>query len=176
MLRKVEVVPPDPTWRDKFEQESKQVARTLGENVIMVHHIGSTSIPDIYAKPIVDMLVEVKDIHQVESRNAAMEALDYTVKGEFGIPGRRYFTRDIEGTRVYHVHTFQTGSAEITRHLAFRDYLTAHPEFAQQYSDLKRSLAKQFPTDIESYMDGKDGFIKEMERNALEWRASQSIR
>jgi GrpB-like predicted nucleotidyltransferase (UPF0157 family) len=174
MLRKVEVVPPNPVWRSKFEQESKQVALALGENVVTVHHVGSTSIPHIHAKPIIDMLAEVKDITQVDARNDAMAALGYQAMGEFGLPGRRYFIKEVDGTRTHQVHTFQSG-AEVERHLAFRDYMTAHPEAARQYSDLKRELAKQFPTDIYGYMDGKDAFIKEMERKALEWQATQRV-
>ncbi|MGL5874414.1 MAG: GrpB family protein, partial [Xenococcaceae cyanobacterium] len=86
-MRKVEVLPHDPNWQHKFESESKLVIQALGENVVMVHHIGSTAIPKIYAKPIVDMLVEVNDITQVDKYNSAMEALGYEVMGEFGISG-----------------------------------------------------------------------------------------
>lgn len=174
MLRNVEVVPPDPLWRNQFEQEAKQVACALGENVVTVHHIGSTAIPHIHAKPIIDLLAEVRDITQVEARNDAMAALGYSAMGEFGLPGRRYFIKEVDGVRTHQVHTFQSGS-EIERHLAFRDYMIAHPEAAQHYSDLKRKLAKQFPTDINGYMDGKDEFIQEMQRKALEWRKSNPL-
>ncbi|MGL5878509.1 MAG: GrpB family protein [Xenococcaceae cyanobacterium] len=172
-MRKVEVLPHDPNWQHKFESESKLVIQALGENVVMVHHIGSTAIPKIYAKPIVDMLVEVNDITQVDKYNSAMEALGYEVMGEFGISGRRYFRKDNKmGVRTHHVHIFEVNSKEVERHLAFRDYMVAHPEDAQKYSELKRRLAKQYPNDINGYMDGKDGFIKEMESLALEWRNS----
>jgi GrpB-like predicted nucleotidyltransferase (UPF0157 family) len=172
-MRKVEVFPHDPKWRHEFEKESKRIIPALGENVVMVHHIGSTAIPNIYAKPIIDMLVEVNDITQVDKRNSAMEALGYETMGEFGISGRRYFRKDNKmGVRTHHVHTFEVNSKEVERHLAFRDYMVAHPEDAQKYSELKRRLAKQYPNDINGYMDGKDGFIKEMEMLALKWRNS----
>jgi GrpB-like predicted nucleotidyltransferase (UPF0157 family) len=74
-MRKVEVVPHDPKWRDLFEIESKSVADALGENVVIVHHIGSTAIPNIYAKPIVDLLVEVKDITNVDGQSSANERI-----------------------------------------------------------------------------------------------------
>jgi GrpB-like predicted nucleotidyltransferase (UPF0157 family) len=91
--------------------------------------------------------------------------------GEFGIPGRRYFRKsDAAGIRTHHVHTFQVGSPEIERHLVFRDYMIAHPDDAQNYSELKHLLAKQYPNDIDGYMDGKDEFIKEMDRKAAAWR------
>ncbi|MBD2022086.1 GrpB family protein [Leptolyngbya sp. FACHB-36] len=172
-MRQVEVVPPNPQWRREFEHESQRVAEALGENVVAVHHIGSTAIPTIYAKPIVDMLVEVKDIAAVDVRNAAIATLGYEAVGEFGIPGRRYFRKhNAAGVRTHHIHAFETGSPQVDRHLAFRDYMIAHPDDAQAYSTLKRELAKQYPSNIEAYMDGKDEFIKEMDRRATEWRAA----
>jgi GrpB-like predicted nucleotidyltransferase (UPF0157 family) len=172
---KVEVLPHNPGWRDEFERESKQVALALGENAIAIHHIGSTAIPNIYAKPVIDLLVEVNDITQVDNCAAAMEALGYESMGEFGIPSRRYFRKDNEsGVRTHHVHIFEGGSSQVERHLAFRDYMIAHPKAAQQYSDLKRELVKTLDlSDIEGYMDGKDEFIKVMEKRALTWKKSQ---
>lgn len=166
-MRKIEVVPHDPRWREEFENESKHIAAALGENVAGVHHIGSTSIPGIYAKPVIDMLVEVQDIAEVDSLSAEMESLGYEVMGEFGIAGRRYFRKDnAEGARTHQVHTFEAGSAEAARHLAFRDYMIAHPDDAQKYSELKRKLAAEHPYSMDDYMDGKDGFIKEIDRRA----------
>ncbi|MDZ7960500.1 MAG: GrpB family protein [Aulosira sp. DedQUE10] len=170
---KVEVVPHDPTWRVKFEDEAKLVALALGENVVAIHHIGSTSIPNIYAKPIIDMLVQVKDIAKLDEQNSAMTALGYEVMGEFGVPGRRFFRKDDEtGTRTHHIHIFEFNFSELQRHLAFRDYMIAHPDDALKYSDLKRQLAKQFPENLQGYVDGKDGFIKDMEKRAIEWKRS----
>lgn len=167
MLRKVEVVPHDITWRQMFADESIQVASALAENVVALHHIGSTAIPHIYAKPIIDLLVEVKDITKVDEQSAAMQVLGYEGMGEYGIPGRRYFRKDNKaGIRTHHVHIFQISSPEIQRHLAFRDYLIAHPKEAQEYSDLKRELSHRYTYDIDSYMDGKDAFIKEIDGKA----------
>lgn len=174
-MREVEVVPHDPRWRDAFEAEAKRVAAALGENVVAVHHIGSTAIPDIYAKPVVDLLVEVRDVAGVDGRSPAMEALGYEVMGEFGIHGRRYFRKDDrEGIRTHNIHAFEAGSAEVGRHLAFRDYMIAHPGDAQRYSELKRRLAEEHPRSLDAYMDGKDGFIKEMDGRAARWRASRA--
>ncbi|HEY9799365.1 MAG TPA: GrpB family protein [Leptolyngbyaceae cyanobacterium] len=171
---KVEVVPHDAAWRSKFADESNLITPALGDNLVMIHHIGSTSIPGIYAKPIIDILVEVKDITEVDQQNAAMTALGYEAMGEFVIPGRRYFRKHIASQRSHHVHIFAADSPEVERHLAFRDYMIAHPEYAQKYSELKRELAKLYPEDIYGYMDGKDGFIKEMERKALAWQGAKN--
>lgn len=174
-MRKVEVVPHDPQWRDAFEAEAKPVAAALGGNVVAVHHIGSTAIPNIYAKPVIDLLVEVRDITEVDEQSSAMKSLGYEVMGEYGIPGRRYFRKDNrEGIRTHHVHAFEAGSAEAGRHLAFRDYMIAHHVDAQRYSELKRKLAEEHPQSIDGYMDGKDSFIKEMDLRAARWRTSQT--
>ena len=174
-MKKVEVVSHDPRWRDAFEAEARRVADALGETLVAVHHIGSTAIPNIYAKPVIDMLIEVRDITEADGRSSAMESLGYEVKGEFGIPGRRYFRKDNrEGVRTHQIHAFEIGSAQIERHLAFRDYMIAHPEDAQKYSELKKKLADEYPQNMDGYMDGKDGFIKEIDRRAAQWRTSQS--
>lgn len=95
MIRKVEVVPPDRNWYNLFQDESQQLSAALGDNSIAIHHIGSTSIDTIYAKPIIDMLAEVKDIEKVDPLNAAIEALGYVSMGELGITGRRFFGKII---------------------------------------------------------------------------------
>lgn len=156
-MRRVEVVPPDPTWPEAFAAESQQISVALGENVVAIHHIGSTTIPNIYAKPVIDLLAEVIDLAQVDECNADMADLGYAAMGEFGIAGRRFFRLDNEkGLRTHHVHVFAAGSEQVARHLAFRDYMTAHPADAQRYSDLKQKLAQAHAADIEAYMDGKD--------------------
>lgn len=174
-MKKVEVVPDNPRWRNAFAAEAKHIGTALGENVVAIHHIGSTAIPDIYAKPVIDLLVEVENITEVDERSSTMEALGYEAMGEFGIPSRRYFRKDNqEGIRTYQIHVFDAGSAQIDRHLAFRDYMIAHPEDARKYSELKRKLAKEHSQSIDGYMDGKDGFIKEIDRKALRWHPSQT--
>ena len=90
--------------------------------------------------------------------------------GEYGIPGRRYFRKfNASGNHTHQVHAFQTASAEVKRHLAFRDYMIAHPIEAQAYGELKRRLAIEHPDDIEAYIDGKESFIKEHEAKAIIW-------
>ena len=170
-MRKVEVIPHNPQWRDAFEAEAGHLAAALDENAAAIHHIGSTAIPNIYAKPVIDMLVEVRDIALLDGQSSAMESLGYEVMGEFGIPGRRYFRKETsEGIRTHQIHAFEAGSAEAERHLAFRDYMIAHPGDALEYSELKRKLAGEHPLSIDGYMDGKDTFIKEMDRRAAQWR------
>jgi GrpB-like predicted nucleotidyltransferase (UPF0157 family) len=176
MTRKVEVVPHNPNWLNIFETESKQIAIALGENVIAIHHIGTTSIETIYTKPIIDILVEVNAINKVDEHNSAMEALDYECMGEFGIKDRRFFLKDDSAIiRTHHIHIFEVDSTQIARHLVFRDYLNTHLKEAQAYSNLKQTLAAKYQYDIKGYIEGKDGFIKEIDRKAAEWRRQQLI-
>jgi GrpB-like predicted nucleotidyltransferase (UPF0157 family) len=167
-MRKVEVVPFNENWSVMFEEEERKINNVFGNEIVAIYHIGSTSIPGMYAKPIIDILVEVKDIESVDNYNEQMSALGYRALGEHGISGRRFFRKG-EVERTHHVHVFETGSEHITRHLAFKEYMIAHPKEAKAYSELKQRLAKQFPTDIEAYIEGKDPFIKEMEKKALQW-------
>jgi GrpB-like predicted nucleotidyltransferase (UPF0157 family) len=173
MSIQVRVVPHDPQWAEMFARESACVKQALGSSVLAIHHIGSTAIPTIYAKAIIDMLVEVDDIQAIDDRNAAMASLGYEGLGEFGIPGRRYFRKDNPaGIRTHHVHFFAAGSPQVERHLAFRNFLLAHPDWSQRYSELKRQLVAAHPESIERYMDGKDAFIKEVDRLAVAWRGA----
>ena len=167
--------PHGPRWRDAFAAETRHISAALGANAVAIHHIGSTAIPDIHAKPVIDLLVEVADVAELDARSSAMQSLGYEVMGEYGIPGRRYFRKDDQhGIRTHQIHAFRAGSAEAERHLAFRDYMLAHPAHARAYGELKRKLAEEYPHDMDGYIDGKDGFIKEMDRRAADWRSPSS--
>ena len=166
MIRKVIVVPHNPNWPELFKAEAGRLAAVLGRELVATHHIGSTAIPGIKAKPILDFLIEVNNIERVDGLNDDMVELGYVPRGEYGIPRRRFFTKDAGNTRTHHLHVFQTGNSEIERHLNFRDYMRAHPAEAQAYNRLKETLARKFPEDIEGYIRGKDAFIKEIDRRA----------
>ena len=170
--RQVLVVPPDPAWAGAFASEAAGVRAALAGIDVEVHHIGSTAIRGIAAKPIVDMLLVVADLAALDARTAAMTSLGYEAMGEFGLPGRRYFRRDSPaGVRLFHAHAFERGSAGARRHLAFRDYMNAHPEAAQAYGALKLRLARDGAGDMLAYIDGKDAFVKAHEALALAWQA-----
>jgi len=170
MIRKIEVVPYDPDWSRLFKVEADEIASFFGREVVAIHHIGSTAIPGIRAKPIIDMLVEVQEIEKTDAFNEEMAKRGYQPKGEFGIAGRRFFIKEDEVNRTHHIHVFQNGHPRIEQYLDFRDYMIAHPEEARAYSELKEELAQRFPHDIESYMAGKDSFIKEIDSKARAWR------
>jgi GrpB-like predicted nucleotidyltransferase (UPF0157 family) len=171
--QRVLLAPYDPLWAEEFARESSVVARAMGDLLVAIHHIGSTAIPGIRAKPIIDMLAAVSDMSRLDGQSPLLEALGYEAMGEFGIPGRRYFRKDDDaGNRTHQIHAFQAGSPQIERHLAFRDFMRAHHEYADQYDALKRRLAELHPADIASYTDGKDEFINEMDARAASWRSA----
>jgi len=151
-----------------FEQESRILHSILKELLVEIHHIGSTAIPGICAKPVIDILPVVKDISKVDELNEVFEAKGYEARGEFGLPGRRYFIKG-EPERTHHIHIYQEGNPEIIRHLAFRDYMRYHPMEAKEYSELKEKLAQEYADNRDAYIDGKDAFVKERERRALLW-------
>jgi GrpB-like predicted nucleotidyltransferase (UPF0157 family)/GNAT superfamily N-acetyltransferase len=168
-LRAVVVTPYNAGWPAQFAAESAALGSLLGDLAVEIHHVGSTSVPGLAAKPIIDIMPIVRDIRAVDRHLSAMADLGYAPRGEYGLPGRRYFSKDTNRVRSHHVHMYELDNPEVTRHLAFRDYLRAHPAIARQYGDLKLGLAQAHPTDIDAYMDGKDGFIKTTEAQAVRW-------
>jgi len=168
----VEVLPYDPAWKDEYRREAERLLAVFGDDIVEIHHIGSTSIPGIYAKPVIDMLAGARDIAAIGRHDDAMARLGYEARGEFGLPGRRFFTKGIP-KRTHNLHIFVAGNEEFTRHLDFRDYMIAHPEAARKYGELKKALAGTCENDIDKYCDGKDAFVKEMERKAIAWAKSR---
>lgn len=174
-LRRVEVSPYNEQWASMFDEEADKITRIFGEQLVAIHHIGSTAVPGLEAKPIIDIMPVVKNITLVDEHNPSMQDIGYEPKGENGIPGRRYFQKGGDN-RTHHVHIYQVGSPHIDRHLAFRDYLRTHPEEAKTYGHLKQQLAHQFPYDIESYIEGKEHLVLEIELKAIEWfRRNQKL-
>ncbi|MFP7298973.1 GrpB family protein [Neobacillus niacini] len=167
-MRKVEVCSYSEKWAQMFLEEAEKLKQIFGNEIVDIHHIGSTSVPGLKAKPIIDIMPVVKNINSVDKHNTVMQEIGYNPKGENGIAGRRYFQKGGDN-RSHHIHIYQTGSKEIKRHLAFRDYLRTHPDAKIAYGDLKEKLAQQFPYDIDSYINGKDQLAKEIERRALDW-------
>lgn len=165
----IQVVPYDPSWPSRYRQEAALLREALGDCLVEIHHIGSTSVPGLWAKPIIDILPVVTAVEEADRRRAALEALGYEYLGEFGIPGRRYLRKGGDH-RTHQVHLFGRESRdEIRRHLAVPAYLRCHPDAARDYAQLKRRLARRFPRDMDGYCDGKDAFVKALERAALDW-------
>lgn len=169
MAQQVVVVPHDPRWATQFEQEKALLLPVFGDELLAVHPIGSTAVPGLPAKPIIDILPVVRHIERVAEFYPALRALGYECLGEFGIPGRCYCRKGGDH-RTHQLHIFGQDSAhDIRRHLAVRDYLRTHEQARVAYAQLKQRLAALYPEDIEAYGDGKDAFVQSLEKQALEW-------
>jgi GrpB-like predicted nucleotidyltransferase (UPF0157 family) len=169
MTRHVEVLPYHTEWPVQFENEAQVLKRIFGDQFVTIHHFGSTSIPGICAKPIIDILITVREISCADRLAHELIKLGYAAVGEYGIPGRRFFYKGSEDNRTHHLHVYQHDNPNILRHIAFRDYLRTHPLPARQYSHLKQELARAFPEDMDAYIAGKNDFVKQQEREALMW-------
>jgi len=156
--RNIEVVAYDLLWPEMFASEATLIKQALGNNCITIHHIGSTSVPGLSAKPIIDILPVVKDIQEVDKTTKSMESLGYEAKGEYGIAFRRYFQKG-RNIRTHNVHVYQEGDPEINRYLKSRDWMRSHEDDARAYANLKIELAVKFPQDILQYCNGKDTFV-----------------
>lgn len=161
MTHPVRLVAYDPQWPERFQEEAALIKAALGENCLAIHHIGSTSIPGLKAKPIIDILPVVRDILAVDSCNQDMRNLGYEPQGEYGICFRRFFIKG-GSQRTHHVHAFEEDSPEINRHLMFRDWLKNHPEDREAYEKIKEELAVIYSNDSFKYTLGKETLINEI--------------
>jgi GrpB-like predicted nucleotidyltransferase (UPF0157 family) len=168
---KVELVAHDPGWADAATTEGDLLATVLGPVLLVVHHIGSTSIPNIRAKPILDLIPVVTSLVELDEHRGRIEALGYDWWEEFGLPGRRYCTKDDLDThrRLVQLHCYETRSSEIVRHVAFRDYLRIRPDLARAYEQEKARCQALHPDNTHSYGTCKSAWIKHIETEALGW-------
>ena len=163
----------NPDWPQMAARHAERL-RVLGPALVTVHHIGSTAVPGLAAKPIIDLMPLVTDLAGLDRERSRVEALGYKWHGELGIPERRYCTlNDVNGTRIVQLHFFEADSSQVKRHIAFRDYLRAHPETAGAYETEKRRARDLHPNDPNAYCDEKAGWIKKTEALALVWFAGQ---
>jgi predicted N-acetyltransferase YhbS/GrpB-like predicted nucleotidyltransferase (UPF0157 family) len=167
------LAPHHPDWPAAAARALAAVTGALGPALTAAHHIGSTAVPGLMAKPILDLLLEVRDRAALDLIGHAMAGLGYEAMGEFGVPGRRYFRRhDAAGVRTHHVHAFVTGDPHVLRHLAFRDYLRAHAEVAAAYGALKSALAATCPDLGPGYVEGKGPFVRAHQAAAVAWHVA----
>ncbi len=167
MPQHITVLEYDPRWKQDYQEERKKIADILKENALAIYHIGSTSVPGLAAKPIIDIMAAVRSLEQVDSVAESFSEIGYEFLGEFGIAGRRYLRKGGD-ERTHQIHIFQADDwNNIVRHLAFRQYLLTHDQEREEYAKLKKELAQQFPYDIDGYCDGKEAFVHTVEAQAL---------
>lgn len=165
--RQIELVVPNPDWHERFEAEKRRLGEILGESLVRIHHIGSTAIKGIVAKPIIDILVEADDLAQIDQKHERMQEIGYQPKGENGIPDRRFFQKEENGRHTFHVHVFLTDSHQVNRHLAFRDGMNGDPSFAMEYERVKSDAFRQAEGRSGKYQELKKAFIDAMTEKFL---------
>jgi GrpB-like predicted nucleotidyltransferase (UPF0157 family) len=181
LREEVSIVPYDPAWPRMFEEEKRHLLDCLPQDLIRrVEHFGSTAIPGLSAKPIVDMLVEVTLLEETKTRIAPVlegQGYDYfwrATHGEDGPPFYAWFIkRNSAGIRTHHVHMIESDFEHWDR-LLFRDYLIAHPETAREYEALKLRLADNYPNDRIAYTNGKTEFVVRVTQIAKEYYQKNS--
>lgn len=169
----VSLVEHDPAWAGQAAALADQLRGAAGDRILAIHHIGSTSVPGMVAKPIIDLLVVVDDLAAFDSCRDRIMALGYEYYGEYGIPGRRFFALHGNGTRLVHVHFFEQGSDQIAHNLAFRDYMRAHPDIAAAYTAEKYRARALHPHDSHAYTREKADFIVRTAVDAHAWYAAR---
>ena len=167
-------VDPDPAWPALYEAERRRLATALGPLAARIEHIGSTAVPGLPAKPIVDIDVYVAAIEPMAPYRTPLEALGYVFTFDPEFPDLHFFGWPAERPRRFHVHVAQIDSRHVTRDLAVRDFLRAHPDVAREYAALKRSLTRAHPGDGEAYVAGKAPFMATLEQRALAWRLGRT--
>lgn len=161
-------------WPLFFKIESEKIEEVLfshGDKKNAIHHIGSTSIPGMPAKPVIDIMIEFDCIFEIEDIKRKLAHLNYIEFSRHVIPHYSYFSRKKEGDISYHLHLRERGDPQIKRHIHFRDYLIAHKDDANEYAKIKINLAKKFNNDRYQYTLGKDDFIQYIDRKAKIWES-----
>lgn len=159
---KVKLVPHDPSWNKLFQDEKIKLINAFPDLIIEISHGGSTAIPTISAKPIIDMFIRINHLPDAEKIQEHMTTLGYSYRGTDGVPGRILYAKGPEENRTHYAHFVQGDNDEWKNHLLIKDYFLNKPQAAAEYEKLKLALAKQFPDDRKAYSHGKDAYIKDL--------------
>jgi GrpB-like predicted nucleotidyltransferase (UPF0157 family) len=164
----------NPDWPVMFQQESERIIEVMADEAIEIEHIGSTSVPGLRAKPIIDILLVVEAFAPLEEYKRRLEPLGYYHHSHENDAERLFFWKGVP--RTHHLHIVEYATWEHQRHLIFRDYLRAHPDIARWYENVKQELATAFKSNRPAYTRGKTAFIKSIMARALEEIVDPSLR
>ena len=168
MTARIIIAEYDPRWPVIYENEARAIRDALDDRLAAIEHVGSTAVPGLAAKPVIDIMPGVARASDLDRCVSPLVGLgyEYVPRYEASLPRRRYFRKRPPGSSsAFHVHVVERGSEFWDRHLLFRDYLRAHPDVAREYERLKRELAPQF-TDSNAYAEAKTDFIRSVENRA----------
>lgn len=160
--RPILVVDYDPQWPLLFEKEKEAILAALGSRLLMVEHIGSTAVPGLAAKPVIDIALGIQNLADAPILIPCIEQLGYIYEPSLEqlVPGRRFFWKGTPTVHTCHLHLAESDHPVLVKPLQFRDYLRKHPDAAEEYEVLKRELAKSCVQDLDAYVAGKTGFIE----------------
>ncbi|MEJ0053473.1 MAG: GrpB family protein [bacterium] len=160
--RQYEIVPYDPDWPQEFKAAATVLWRIFGSDATDIQHIGSTSIPGMDGKPVIDILILVDDVGSADIHRAEMATAGYDYAGAFVMPGAILFRKMKDDTLLSNVHVFQRSHHHVEEMLELRDYLRAHPKEVTDYSELKRNLYKRYANDYDRYREEKDDYMERL--------------
>jgi GrpB-like predicted nucleotidyltransferase (UPF0157 family) len=169
----IRIVDPDPAWPGLAAQELARIGDALGDVAVRLEHVGSTAVPGLAAKPVLDLQVSVASVADGESYVGPLEGLGYLFAPDPASPDHHFFGRPPQRPRTHHVHVCEAGSAHELRHIAVRDFLRAHPDEVARYAALKRTVAARHPQDRLAYIAGKEAYVTALEARALAWAAGR---
>jgi GrpB-like predicted nucleotidyltransferase (UPF0157 family) len=172
--RVVEIVPYDPTWPELFDAERGRLAEVL-PTASSIEHIGSTSVPGLAAKPIIDVLVVVPEVAKIASDVEALARIGYVFRPSAFAedPQHLFFVKNTDGRRTHHLHVFGASAPHPHDNRTFRDYLRAHPDVARRYEEAKRRAADAHPDSRARYGEAKEGVMVELLTEARKWAGRQ---
>ena len=171
---RIELTEYNPEWPAAFTAESERIRASCGPALMAIEHIGSTALPGIAAKPVLDLMLGVVRLEDADELVSPMCALGYEYAGRYEVFGRFSFVLRMHGRRVSHAHGFVLDGPHWRRHLFFRDHLRSHPEAAARYESLKRKLAARYEGDRDAYSEGKTPFLRSIEGLARRRRRKPS--
>jgi len=155
------VVPYDPAWKQDFEKIRLEILDAAADLIERIEHVGSTSVEGLWAKPIIDLDIVIRDRSVFDELTRRLRAIGYEHQGDLGIAGREAFRYDDKPhLRKHHLYAVTENARELRRHTAFRDYLRTHPEAAEEYARIKREGAEKYPENIDAYIAHKGPFIE----------------
>lgn len=159
----VTLLPHNPEWLEEFEREKKNILYIIGEKIIDIEHIGSTAIPNIKAKPILDLMIGIKSLDEWAALQPHLETLKYEFRKDLREEqGHILFVKGPENNRTHYLKVTEFGSPFWNKQLLFRDYLLNNPTYAKEYQDLKERLLKRSENDRGTYTSGKTEFIEKI--------------
>jgi GrpB-like predicted nucleotidyltransferase (UPF0157 family) len=172
----IRIVRYDPAWPAMFEREAAAIRSALGSVAVRVDHVGSTAVPGLDAKPIIDIQVSVASMEPVDAYRRPLEGLGYLYVLHPDFPDFPFLGKPAARPRTHHIHICEAGGPHERRHLAVRDFLRAHPEEVAAYAAFKRVIAGRCPGDRLAYMARKDRYVVDLERRALDWQTPDTSR